>query len=160
MCQLLSHVWLCNPMDYSPPGSSIQGIFQARVLEWVAIAFSREVVTGTYQMETRIRSQLCHGVVRRKAELLQASASSLGGPVNWKTADKVDTIVVLSLWWSSKWKKYYTYRMCKEREQKLQRYGFWLSLRKNSSIKFSPNGMDHFVRWQILWSWKDLNCPG
>ena len=31
---------LCNPMDYSLPGSSIHGIFQARVLEWVAIAFS------------------------------------------------------------------------------------------------------------------------
>ena len=31
---------LSNPMDYSPPGSSIHGIFQARVLEWVAIAFS------------------------------------------------------------------------------------------------------------------------
>ena len=28
-------------MDYSPPGSSINGIFQARILEWVAIAFSR-----------------------------------------------------------------------------------------------------------------------
>ena len=32
---------LCNPMDSSPPGSSVHGIFQARVLEWVAIAFSR-----------------------------------------------------------------------------------------------------------------------
>ena len=31
---------LCDPMDCSPPGSSIHGIFQARVLEWVAIAFS------------------------------------------------------------------------------------------------------------------------
>ena len=31
---------LCNPMDCSLPGSSIHGIFQARVLEWVAIAFS------------------------------------------------------------------------------------------------------------------------
>ena len=29
-----------NPMDCSPPGSSVHGIFQARVLEWVAIAFS------------------------------------------------------------------------------------------------------------------------
>ena len=28
---------LCNPMDCSLPGSSIHGIFQARVLEWVAI---------------------------------------------------------------------------------------------------------------------------
>ena len=30
---------LCDPMDYSPPGSSVRGIFQARVLEWGAIAF-------------------------------------------------------------------------------------------------------------------------
>ena len=32
---------LCNPMDCSPPGSSIHGIFQARIREWVAIFFSR-----------------------------------------------------------------------------------------------------------------------
>ena len=31
-----------NPMDRSPPGSSIHGIFQARVLEWGAIAFSHK----------------------------------------------------------------------------------------------------------------------
>ena len=30
----LSRVWLCDPMDCSPPGSSIHGIFRARVLEW------------------------------------------------------------------------------------------------------------------------------
>ena len=33
---------LCNPMDCSPPGSSVHGILQARMLEWVAISFSRE----------------------------------------------------------------------------------------------------------------------
>ena len=33
---------LSDPMDCSLPGSSIHGIFQARVLEWVAIAFSEE----------------------------------------------------------------------------------------------------------------------
>ena len=32
---------LCNPMDCSLPGSSVHGIFQARVQEWVAISFSR-----------------------------------------------------------------------------------------------------------------------
>ena len=32
---------LCDPMDCSLPGSSVRGIFQARVLEWVAISFSR-----------------------------------------------------------------------------------------------------------------------
>ena len=31
---------LGDPMDCSPPGSSVHGIFQARVLEWAAIAFS------------------------------------------------------------------------------------------------------------------------
>ena len=35
---------LSDPMDYSLPGSSIHGIFQARVLEWGAIAFSREAL--------------------------------------------------------------------------------------------------------------------
>ena len=32
---------LCNPMDCSLPGSSVLGIFQARILEWVAISYSR-----------------------------------------------------------------------------------------------------------------------
>ena len=31
---------LCDPIDGSPPGSSVPGIFQARILEWVAISFS------------------------------------------------------------------------------------------------------------------------
>ena len=39
--QLLSHVWFRDPMDCSPPGSSIHGIFQAIVLERVASSFSR-----------------------------------------------------------------------------------------------------------------------
>ena len=33
-----------DPMDYSRPGSSVHGIFQARVLVWVAIAFSNYVL--------------------------------------------------------------------------------------------------------------------
>ena len=32
---------LCDPVDGSPPGSSVPGILQARILEWVAISFSR-----------------------------------------------------------------------------------------------------------------------
>ena len=32
---------LCNPMDCSPPASSVHGIFQVRVLKWVAISFSK-----------------------------------------------------------------------------------------------------------------------
>ena len=39
---------LSDPMDYSLPGSSVHGIFQARVLEWGAIAFSdlETAITG------------------------------------------------------------------------------------------------------------------
>ena len=38
---------LHNPMDFGPPGSSIHGILQARVLEWGAIAFSEKQVLGS-----------------------------------------------------------------------------------------------------------------
>src|SRR5574341_1523311 len=45
---------LSNPMDCSLPGSSLHGIFQARVLEWGAIAFSERVVRKAkiYQPKT------------------------------------------------------------------------------------------------------------
>ena len=40
-CQSLSRLLLCDSTDCSPPGSSVCGIFQARVLEWVAMSYSR-----------------------------------------------------------------------------------------------------------------------
>ena len=36
-----SYLTLCDPMGCSSPGSSIHGIFQARILEWIDISFSR-----------------------------------------------------------------------------------------------------------------------
>ena len=42
---------LCDPIDCSLPGSSVHGIFQAIVLEWIAISFS----TGSSQSRTRTR---------------------------------------------------------------------------------------------------------
>ena len=42
---------LCDPMDCSLPGSSVHGVFQARILEWVAISFSR----GSSQPRARTR---------------------------------------------------------------------------------------------------------
>ena len=41
LAHILSCVWLCDSVDCSPPGSSAHGIFQARILEQVAIFFSR-----------------------------------------------------------------------------------------------------------------------
>ena len=42
---------LCNPMDCIPPGSSIHGIFQAGVLEWIAISFSSWSSWSGYQTQ-------------------------------------------------------------------------------------------------------------
>ena len=41
----------CDPVDSSPPGSSVHGICQARILEWVAVPFSR----GSSQPKDRTR---------------------------------------------------------------------------------------------------------
>ena len=48
---------LCDPMDYSLSGSSVHGIFQARVLEWIAISFSR----GSFQPRNRTWVSLIAG---------------------------------------------------------------------------------------------------
>ena len=50
---------VCDPVDCSPPGSSIHGILQARILAWVAISFSR----GSSQ--PRDRTQVSHIAGRR-----------------------------------------------------------------------------------------------
>ena len=50
---------LCDPMDCSPPGSSVHGIFQERVLEWVAISSSR------VSSRPRDRTQVSHNSGRR-----------------------------------------------------------------------------------------------
>ena len=44
---------LRNPIDCSPPGSSVHGIFQARVLEWGAIAFSNMLASGTLELKSQ-----------------------------------------------------------------------------------------------------------
>ena len=36
-CEALRRVRLCDPVDCSPPGSSVHGILQERILEWVAV---------------------------------------------------------------------------------------------------------------------------
>ena len=39
----LNSIYICDPMGYSPPGSSIHGILHVRIPEWVAISFSRDL---------------------------------------------------------------------------------------------------------------------
>ena len=50
---------LCDPMDCNPPGSSVHEIFQARILEWVAVSFSRG------SSRPRDRTQVSHIAGRR-----------------------------------------------------------------------------------------------
>ena len=51
MCYAQSCPTLCNPTDCRPPGSSVHGTLQARILEWVGIPFSR----GSAQPRDRTR---------------------------------------------------------------------------------------------------------
>ena len=51
----------CDPMDCSPPGSTVHGIVQARILEWVAISFSR----GSSQARARTRLSRTAGRLTR-----------------------------------------------------------------------------------------------
>ena len=63
---------LCDPVDCSPPGSSAHGILQARILEWVAISFSK----GSSQPRDRTQVSriagrcfnLCYGGHQKREE--------------------------------------------------------------------------------------------
>ena len=69
VCGLLSSSWcvcvfaqscptLCDSMDYNPPGPSIHGMLQARILEWVAISFSKG--SSWHKDRTQVCFPLCH----------------------------------------------------------------------------------------------------
>ena len=59
---------LSDPMDHSLPGSSIHGIFQARVLEWGAIAFSDRKARGLQMEEISCKCQtfFCFSLKRQE----------------------------------------------------------------------------------------------
>ena len=65
---LQSCLTLSDLIDYSPPGSSVHGIFQARVLEWGAIAFS-EVLSRTFVFVIPLGFKL-HNVLCSKLHVL------------------------------------------------------------------------------------------
>ena len=56
---LRSSLTACNTMDYSPPGSSVHGILQSRMLEWVGVPFSRG--SSRARDETRVSYVSCIG---------------------------------------------------------------------------------------------------
>ena len=60
---------LCNPMDCTPSGSSIHAIFQARVLEWGAIAFSEIIGSKFQRLKKKCRSFI-NDIVQYEASLI------------------------------------------------------------------------------------------
>ena len=51
-CLLSCVPTLCNPMDCSPPGSSVHGIFQARILEWLPFPTPEIILNDTVMVDT------------------------------------------------------------------------------------------------------------
>ena len=58
-----SYLTLCGPMDCSPPGFSVHEIFQARILEWVTISFSRESSWPRDRTHVSCISCICRHIV-------------------------------------------------------------------------------------------------
>ena len=74
---------LSDPMDCSLPGSSVHGIFQARVLEWVAIAFSNSLAQK--ELNRRLEElliRLCFHLLVRKSNTYQHVSDDLSGSVS------------------------------------------------------------------------------
>ena len=58
------YLTLSNPMDCSPPGSSVHGIFQARVLEWGAIGFSDMKLIALQKISTQKYVLPRHNIIK------------------------------------------------------------------------------------------------
>ena len=76
LSDLIYSVWLCDPIDGSPPGSPVPGILQARTMEWVAIPFSHvksasEVAqlcpTPSDPTDSSLRGSSVHGIFQAGA---------------------------------------------------------------------------------------------
>ena len=75
-----------DPMDCSPPGSSIHGTLQARVLEWGAIAFSRYVLYSlvyTHSLILGLSSCNQHEYWETELKAAQRKARSMTGTCHW-----------------------------------------------------------------------------
>ena len=73
------HPILCKPLDYSPPGFSVHGIFQARILECVAVSFSR----GSSRLRDQILISCVSRIAGRFFTCWANSGGSLGSNKFW-----------------------------------------------------------------------------
>ena len=81
----------CDPMDCNPPGSSVHGIFQARIQEWVAISFNR--------LSSWPRNQTCVSCIGRQIFYYCATRAALENIV-YKTQNLNSRLVTKEpSWW-------------------------------------------------------------
>ena len=96
---------LCHPMDYSLPGSSIHGIFQARILEWVSISFSRRSswprdwiqvshIVGRHFTMWATREVYCPGKLRHQTCLNLLFEKNVGKETTYITLQFVSRIII------------------------------------------------------------------
>ena len=81
---------LCNPMDYSPPGSSVHGIFQTGKLEWVAIFYSR--ASSWPRNRTRVSRVFIAGGFFTTVPPGKAHTGTHGIFVEWKWRGEISAI--------------------------------------------------------------------
>ena len=90
---------LCDPTDGSPPGSSVHGIFQTRVLEWGAIAFSE--TQGYWWSKAITKTQQCFlQLLVLLPSVLASFSGSLPAAGESMTKTKPQNCVCISCDWS------------------------------------------------------------
>ena len=162
-----SSLTLSNPMDCSPPGPSAHGIFQARVLEWVASAFSEYPPNETQSLPFT-KSQLENVVYSSWSEKYQMSCliffwgfpRALCKLQNALTLWRVDIYATISKWLSEK------VALCDPHGL----YGPWNSPDKNNGTGsrfllqgiFPTQGLNPGLLhcWQILYQLSHQGSPG
>ena len=89
---------LCDPMDCSLPGSSIHGIFQARILQWVAISFSkRSSQPRDWTQVSRIVGRRFTVWATREGLMLKLKLQSFGH-LMWRTDSLEKTLMLGENW--------------------------------------------------------------
>ena len=72
---------LCDPMDCSPPGSSVLGIFRTRILEWIAIPFMEGFSPSNFHSHCKIKHWIWFIHIRDFSQRVEKCMSSVYNPV-------------------------------------------------------------------------------
>ena len=103
----LSCLTLCDPTDRSLPGSSVHGIFQARVLEWVAIFFSRaSSQPRDWTWVSYVAGRRLTIWATREADIFSIIQDKRGRCQSFKSVRNPSPVVPVIFLWGKKIKKY------------------------------------------------------